>query len=144
MNGERTTSRSRSMSTVPGNSVRPPKNTGLFITRGIDVLAKESEDPTKPKLRRALGPWALIALGLGNMVGAGIFATVGTGIHNYAGPAIFVSFFICAVASACAGLCYAEFSSMVPVAGSAYTYTYATLGEFLAWLIGWNLVLEYG
>ncbi len=78
------------------------------------------------------------------MVGAGIFATVGTGIHNSAGPAILVSFLICAVASGCAGLCYAEFASMVPVAGSAYTYTYATLGEFFAWLIGWNLVLEYG
>jgi len=132
------------MSTVPSDPVRPRPSAGLFITRGIDILSKESEDPAKPKLRRALGPWALIALGLGNMVGAGIFATVGTGIHNYAGPAILISFLICAIASACAGLCYAEFSSMVPVAGSAYTYTYATLGEFLAWLIGWNLVLEYG
>jgi basic amino acid/polyamine antiporter, APA family len=78
------------------------------------------------------------------MVGAGIFATVGTGIHDYAGPGILFSFLICAIASMFAGLCYAEFSSMVPVAGSAYTYTYATLGEFVAWLIGWNLILEYG
>ena len=125
---------------------RPPSTApaGLFVTRSLDALAKETADDTKPKLRRALGPWALIALGLGNMVGAGIFATVGTGIHNYAGPAILISFLICAIASGCAGLCYAEFSSMVPVAGSAYTYTYATLGEFLAWLIGWNLILEYG
>ncbi|HEY5094648.1 MAG TPA: amino acid permease [Candidatus Eremiobacteraceae bacterium] len=122
----------------------PKTTTGLFITRSIEALNVEEHEARGPVLKRALGPWMLIALGLGNMVGAGIFATVGTGIHNYAGPAILVSFAICAVASACAGLCYAEFSSMVPVAGSAYTYTYATLGEFLAWLIGWNLVLEYG
>ena len=132
------------MATAPTQTPGGPAQAGLFVTRNIDVLERESEDPARPKLRRALGPWALIALGLGNMVGAGIFATVGTGIHNYAGPAILVSFLICAVASGCAGLCYAEFSSMVPVAGSAYTYTYATLGEFFAWLIGWNLVLEYG
>ena len=132
------------MATAPARPPSGPTSAGLFVTRTIDVLERESEDPARPKLRRALGPWALIALGLGNMVGAGIFATVGTGIHNYAGPAILVSFLICAVASGCAGLCYAEFSSMVPVAGSAYTYTYATLGEFFAWLIGWNLVLEYG
>ena len=132
------------MATAPRQTPGRPASAGLFVTRNIDVLERESEDPARPKLRRALGPWALIALGLGNMVGAGIFATVGTGIHNYAGPAILVSFLICAVASGCAGLCYAEFSSMVPVAGSAYTYTYATLGEFFAWLIGWNLVLEYG
>jgi len=133
------------MATAPAKPPNPPPQTGLFITRSMDALSKEPEgEPGKPALKRALGPWALIALGLGNMVGAGIFATVGTGIHNYAGPAILVSFLICAVASACAGLCYAEFSSMVPVAGSAYTYTYATLGEFLAWVIGWNLILEYG
>ena len=133
------------MATAPAKPSGPPPQTGLFITRSLDELSKEPGGAAeRPALRRALGPWALIALGLGNMVGAGIFATVGTGIHNYAGPAILISFLVCAVASGCAGLCYAEFSSMVPVAGSAYTYTYATLGEFLAWLIGWNLVLEYG
>lgn len=132
------------MATAPAKPSGPPQ-TGLFITRSMDALAQQPEGTAdRPALRRALGPWALIALGLGNMVGAGIFATVGTGIHNYAGPAILISFLICAIASGCAGLCYAEFASMVPVAGSAYTYTYATLGEFFAWLIGWNLILEYG
>ncbi len=118
---------------------------GLFITRSLSSLTEEEHQARgRPALRRVLGPWMLIALGLGNMVGAGIFATVGTGIHDYAGPGILISFLICAVASAFAGLCYAEFASMVPVAGSAYTYTYATVGEFVAWLIGWNLILEYG
>src|SRR5579864_7201628 len=132
------------MATAPAKP-SGPRQTGLFITRSMDALAQQPEGTAdRPKLKREIGPWMRIALVLCNMVGAGIFATVGTGIHNYAGPAILVSFAICAVASACAGLCYAEFSSMVPVAGSAYTYTYATLGEFLAWLIGWNLILEYG
>jgi len=120
------------------------KRAGLFIVRSIDALTKETEASEGPRLRRVLGPWALIAIGLGNMVGAGIFATIGTGIHDLAGPAVMVSFIIAAIVSALAALCYAEISSMVPLAGSAYTYTYATVGELMAWIIGWNLIWEYG
>lgn len=116
----------------------------LFVTRSIEALSEETHEAQGPKLRRALGPWALIAVGLGNMVGAGIFATIGDGIHNKAGPAVIISFLIAAVACAFAALCYAELSSMVPIAGSAYTYTYATIGELVAWVIGFDLILEYG
>lgn len=120
------------------------KDTGLFITRSMSALAEEEHEAHGPTLRRALGPWALIAIGLGNMVGAGIFATIGDGAHNLAGPAVTLSFLIAATISAFAALCYAEISSMVRVAGSAYTYTYATVGELIAWIIGWNLIWEYG
>jgi len=118
------------------------KKPGLFITRSIDAMAEETRAAAGPQLRRALGPWALIAIGLGDMVGAGIFATIGTGVHM-AGPAVIASFLIAGVACGFAALCYAEMSSMVPIAGSAYTYTYATIGEFIAWIIGWDLILEY-
>ena len=117
---------------------------GLFVTRSIDVLADEAHAADGPKLKRALGPWALIAFGLGNMVGAGIFATLGDGVHNKAGPAVIVSFLIAGIACAFAAFSYAELSAMVPISGSAYTYTYATLGELIAWIIGWDLILEYG
>src|SRR5438132_9184485 len=126
------------MSTAPGASASPPRRAGLFITRSIDALTKETEESKGPRLRRILGPWALIAIGLGNMVGAGIFATIGTGVHDLAGPAVIVSFIIAGIVSGLAALCYAEISSMVPLAGSAYTYTYATVGELIAWIIGWN------
>ncbi|MBV8671715.1 MAG: amino acid permease, partial [Candidatus Eremiobacteraeota bacterium] len=125
-------------------AVARKSDTGLFITRSMAALAEEEHQAHGPTLRRALGPWALVAIGLGNMVGAGIFATIGDGAHNLAGPAVTVSFLIAAIISAFAALCYAEIASMVRVAGSAYTYTYATVGELVAWVIGWNLIWEYG
>ena len=90
-----------------------------------------------------LGPVNLITLGIGAIIGAGIFVLTGQAAAQYAGPAIVLSMLLAGVASALAGLCYAEFASIIPVAGSAYTYGYATLGEFFAWIIGWDLILEY-
>ena len=103
-----------------------------------EVAAKEAHE-----LHRALGPWQLIALGIGAIIGAGIFVITGHAAATYAGPGVVVSFMIAGLGCFFAGLCYAEFACMIPVAGSAYTYTYATMGRFLAWFIGWNLVLEY-
>src|SRR5918912_563732 len=99
-------------------------------------------------LKRSLGKWHLTALGVGATIGAGIFATTGTAIvgdpvRPGAGPAIVLSFLLTAVTCGFAALCYAEFAAMVPISGSAYTYAYASLGELLAWIIGWDLVLEY-
>jgi APA family basic amino acid/polyamine antiporter len=116
---------------------------GFFVTRSIDALNKETEEVEGPRLRRALGPWALIAFGLGSMVGGGIFATIGLGVHAFAGPSVVLSFLLAGLACLFAAFAYAEIASMVPVAGSAYTYTYATLGELVAWVVGWNLILEY-
>jgi len=95
------------------------------------------------ELHRALGPWQLISLGIGAIIGAGIFVITGHAAAAYAGPGVVFSFMIAGAGCLFAGLCYAEFASMIPRAGSAYTYTYATMGKFLAWIIGWNLVLEY-
>src|SRR5207245_7791974 len=95
------------------------------------------------RLRRILGPVSLSALGVGAIIGTGIFVLVGKAAHNTTGPALMLSFVVAGIACFFAALCYAEFASMVPVAGSAYTYAYATLGELFAWIIGWDLVLEY-
>jgi APA family basic amino acid/polyamine antiporter len=94
-------------------------------------------------LRRALGPAALVLLGIGAIIGAGIFVLTGNVAAQHTGPALVLSMILAGVACAFAGLCYAELASMIPVAGSAYTYAYATMGEFMAWVIGWDLVLEY-
>src|SRR5512137_2295482 len=120
---------------------------GLFRRKSLDHLVGETTDP-RHQLRRVLGPLQLTMLGVGAIVGAGIFSTPGTAAaggaeHIGAGPALVVSFLIVAVACGFAALCYSEFAAMVPVSGSAYTYAYATLGEFAAWLIGWDLILEY-
>src|SRR5579864_5308080 len=95
------------------------------------------------RLRRVLGPLQLTSLGVGAIIGAGIFVATGAAARNVAGPALMLSYIVAGVTCVFAALCYSEFASMVPVAGSAYTYAYATLGEFFAWIIGWDLVLEY-
>jgi APA family basic amino acid/polyamine antiporter len=94
-------------------------------------------------LKRTLGPWSLVALGIGAIIGAGLFVRTAAAIADRAGPSVTIAFIVAGVGCAFAGLCYAEFASMIPVAGSAYTYSYATMGEFVAWIIGWDLVLEY-
>lgn len=116
---------------------------GLFATKPLHLILNESEETGEHSLRRALGVTNLISLGIGAIIGTGIFVLTGTAAANHAGPAIILSFALAAVACVFAGLCYAEFASMIPVAGSAYTYGYATLGEFIAWIIGWDLILEY-
>lgn len=108
------------------------------IEKLIDESSKEHNN-----LKRTLGASALIALGIGAIIGAGLFSITGAAAANNAGPSVTISFIIAAIACGFAGLCYAEFASMIPVAGSAYTYSYATMGEFIAWIIGWDLVLEY-
>jgi basic amino acid/polyamine antiporter, APA family len=113
----------------------------LFRTKRFDHLLETSEAPLG--LRRVLGPMSLIALGIGAIIGTGIFVLTGQAAAAHAGPAIVLSMIVAGIVSALAALCYAEFASSVPVAGSAYTYAYATLGEFVAWIIGWDLILEY-
>ncbi|MBE2215195.1 MAG: amino acid permease [Opitutaceae bacterium] len=115
----------------------------LFRTKTVAALISESKGGTHGGMKRELGSINLINLGIGAVVGAGIFVLAGTSAANYAGPAIVLSFILCGISCLFAGLCYAEFATMIPVAGSAYTYTYATMGEFLAWIIGWDLILEY-
>lgn len=115
----------------------------LFVRKPLNTLLAEASNTGTQTLKRTLGPMSLIALGIGAVIGAGLFSITGMAAANYAGPGIMISFIIAAVGCAFAGLCYAEFASMIPVAGSAYTYSYATMGEFIAWIIGWDLVLEY-
>ena len=119
----------------------------LLRTKSIDAIFLEAQREGA-SLKKVLGPWSLTALGVGAIIGTGIFATIGSASGGYAhrpgaGPALVVSFVVTAVVCAFTALCYAEFASMVPVAGSAYTYAYATLGELVAWIIGWDLLLEY-
>src|SRR5213082_452450 len=156
-----TTTNNRQLATSRGNQ--------LFAKKSIDKLISDSENP-ETRLKKTLGPWSLTALGIGAVIGSGIFTVVGTAIGGQqftsrsflnaplleylihhsptfgrpgAGPAIAVSFVLVAFACAFAALCYAELASMIPIAGSAYTYTYATMGELIAWIIGWDLILEY-
>src|SRR5438270_13754121 len=115
--------------------------TQLFAKKSLERLYAEMEGENR--LRRVLGPIALTALGVGAIIGAGIFVTTGKTAANDAGPSVMLSYAVAGFGCALAALCYAEFASLAPVAGSAYTYAYATLGEFFAWIIGWDLVLEY-
>lgn len=114
----------------------------LLAKKSMEALSREAADSTHG-LKRVLGPWHLIFLGIGAIVGAGIFVITGHAAAQYAGPAVTLSFILAALTCSFAGLCYAEFASLIPIAGSAYTYAYATLGEFFAWIIGWDLILEY-
>ncbi len=158
------------MRTICAGSVRGTNlRSQLLARKSIDKLIRESEDP-EHSLKKSLGPWSLTALGIGAVIGSGIFTVIGTAmagqhfdqpsigatpllhwIINHsamagrpgAGPALALSLVLVAIVCAFTGLCYAELSSMIPIAGSAYTYTYATLGELVAWIIGWDLILEY-
>ena len=114
---------------------------GLFARKPLEMLLEEAKGENR--LRRVLGPVQLTALGGGCIIGTGIFVLVGKAAHDSTGPALMLSFVVAGTTCIFAALCYAEFASMVPVAGSAYTYAYATLGELFAWIIGWDLILEY-
>ena len=113
----------------------------LFATKPMARIMAESESDNS--LRRSLGPLSLISLGVGGIIGAGIFTLTGVAAAQNAGPGLVISFVLAAVGCVFAGLCYSEFSTMIPISGSAYTYAYATMGEMIAWIIGWDLILEY-
>src|ERR1051326_2622738 len=114
----------------------------LLRVKPIDVILRQSEN-TEHGLKRTLGPISITLLGIGAIVGTGIFVLTGVAAAKYAGPGLILSFVVAAFVSGLAAICYAEFASTVPIAGSAYTYSYATLGELIAWIIGWDLILEY-
>jgi len=119
----------------------------LFRRKSMDQLAADLEEP-EHRLKKTLGPIDVTALGIGAIIGAGIFATIGTAAAGDAtrpgaGPALLLSFVVTGIACGFAALCYAEFAAMIPISGSAYTYAYATLGELIAWIIGWDLIIEY-
>src|SRR5213596_971665 len=115
----------------------------LFAKKPVDRLMEEAREVGEHSLKRSLGPVNLVALGIGAIIGAGLFVRTAAAIADRAGPSVVLAFVVAGLGCAFAGLCYAEFASMIPIAGSAYTYSYATMGEFIAWIIGWDLVLEY-
>src|SRR3989442_105423 len=117
--------------------------TNLSATKSIDTLMQEAQDTSEHSLKRTLGPVNLIMLGIGAIIGAGLFVRTAAAISDRSGPSVTLAFIVAGFGCAFEGLCYAEFASMIPVAGSAYTYSYATMGELVAWIIGWDLVLEY-
>ena len=112
----------------------------LFAVKPLEVLLKDAGQET---LHRTLGPVQLVALGIGAIIGAGLFVRTADAIAQRSGPSVTLAFMLAGLGCAFAGLCYAEFASMIPIAGSAYTYSYMTMGELVAWIIGWDLVLEY-
>ncbi len=115
----------------------------LFAKKSMEIILKESSETGEHSLKRTLGSAALLALGIGAIIGAGIFVRTAAAAGNHAGPGVMWSYVIAGIGCAFAGLCYVEFASMIPIAGSAYTYSYATMGELVAWIIGWDLILEY-
>src|SRR5262245_4879903 len=115
----------------------------IFATKSIEAITREQTGEGGAVLKRVLGPGQLIMLGVGAIIGTGIFVLHGQAAAAHAGPAIVLSMVLAGLTSVLAALCYSEFAASVPVAGSAYTYAYATLGEFIAWIIGWDLILEY-
>src|SRR2546423_2691167 len=117
---------------------------GYFSKKPLSSLLTESAEVGEHQMKRTLGPWNLIMLGIGAIIGAGLFVRTAAAAANNAGPSVTLGFILAGIGCAFAGLCYAEFASMIPIAGSAYTYSYATMGELMAWIIGWDLVLEYG
>src|ERR1700747_1921430 len=130
------------MSTTAPIQEKPSWMANLLETKPRNLLMEEARETGEHSLKRTLGVFQLTALGVGAIIGAGIFVMVGLGAQ-YAGPGLTLSFVLSGLGCAFAGLCYAEFAAMIPLAGSAYTYAYATLGELLAWIIGWDLTLEY-
>src|SRR5688572_28363789 len=115
----------------------------IFARKPLDKLMEEAQEVGEHSLKRSLGPINLIALGIGAIIGAGLFVRTAAAIADRAGPSVVLAFVVAGLGCAFAGLCYAEFASMIPLAGSAYTYSYATMGELVAWIIGWDLILEY-
>src|SRR5213592_4325680 len=115
----------------------------LFARKPLNRLMGEAQEIGEHTLKRSLGPVNLVMLGIGAVIGAGLFVRTAAAIADRAGPSVTLAFIVAGIGCAFAGLCYAEFASMIPVAGSAYTYSYATMGELVAWIIGWDLVLEY-
>jgi len=115
----------------------------LFARKPLEKLMAEAQEVGEHSLKRSLGPMNLVALGIGGIIGAGLFVRTAAAIADRAGPSVVLAFIVAGIGCAFAGLCYAEFASMIPVAGSAYTYSYATMGELVAWIIGWDLILEY-
>src|SRR5213075_851832 len=116
---------------------------GLFAKKPLDRLLAEGQEVGEHCLKRSLGPVNLVMLGIGAIIGAGLFVRTAAAIADRAGPSVVLAFIVAGMGCAFAGLCYAEFASMIPVAGSAYTYSYATMGELVAWIIGWDFILEY-
>src|ERR1043165_7794002 len=125
----------------PNSQSRKEKTMALFARKPLELLLEEMKG--EHRLRRVLGPVQLTSLGIGAIIGAGIFVATGAAAHDVAGPALMMSYVVAGITCVFAALCYAGFASMVPMAGSAYTYAYATLGDLFAWIIGWDLVLEY-
>src|SRR5262245_55288798 len=115
----------------------------LWVRKSISALQEEAKESHEGSLKRTLSATSLVSLGIGAIIGAGFFVLTGHAAAENAGPAVALSFVLGGIVCAFAGLCYAEMASTVPIAGSAYTYAYATMGEFIAWLIGWDLILEY-